>query len=329
MDDDCCAGSDSSVWSGRCANGFTRTETIKPCGHGYDRCENGCKEFTCKKSTSCVEYIGCYMDQTDAPDFSFKSTEIDPRFANGYQVSSVVSACSNQCRKSNYSFAAVQGAQTCWCGDSYGKYGVADERLCAKDENKGVAKRCGDGDRNTCLRTNAVYRLKGHDSRTESYCAVGMHACRQLHWLHYFVPASQLIANRSRAGTEKCCDYYEEYVPEHYNYSTVSSVSTLIAYLIVGVCCGLCWTVGPCIIGICAYLSHQKQQQRQQTVTTTTQVFPVAAVQPAMAIAQPAAVVMQPAQVSVQPAIPRAVSVEDVDPAAQKGGLVVVQPVSM
>ena len=164
MDDDCCAGSDSSVWSGRCANGFTRTETTS-CGHGHAWCDaNGCKEYTCKKSTSCVEYVGCYEDQKDAPDLPFLVTDFNRVLvpsADGYRMSSQVSECSNRCRKRNFTFAALQGAETCRCGDTYGKYGLADGRLCEKDENKGVALRCGDGKEGTCVGINAVYRLTG------------------------------------------------------------------------------------------------------------------------------------------------------------------------
>ena len=107
--------------------------------------------------------MGCYTDQKDDPDFSFKASDFfdEASYLDGYRVFGIVSACSNYCRKSNYSFAAVQGADACWCGDSYGKYGIADGRLCGKNENKGVAMRCGDCNTLTCLGMNAVYRLKG------------------------------------------------------------------------------------------------------------------------------------------------------------------------
>ena len=164
FDDDCCAGSDVSVSPARCANGFTRTETTS-CGHGHAWCDaNGCKEYTCKKSTSCVEYVGCYEDRTGAPDLPFLVTDFNSVLvpsADGYRMSSQVSECSNRCRKRNFTFAALQGAETCRCGDTYGKYGVADGRLCEKDENKGVALRCGDGKEGTCVGINAVYRLTG------------------------------------------------------------------------------------------------------------------------------------------------------------------------
>ena len=163
FDTDCCAGSNTSVSPGLCANGFTRTETT-PCGYGNKWCDaNGCNEYTCKLADSCVEYVGCYgTDEKGDPDLPFKATEIRAKaeYAADYQLEGNVSTCSNYCRKNNFSFAALQGAETCWCGDSYGTYGRADERLCGEGE-KAVATRCGDGDTDTCAGVNAVYRLTG------------------------------------------------------------------------------------------------------------------------------------------------------------------------
>lgn len=79
------------------------------------------------------------------------------------RVSSILSQCSNYCRKANFSLVAVQGGGTCMCGDgnSYNKYGPADERFCGFDPDMGVAQRCGDADTETCMNVNAVYRLTG------------------------------------------------------------------------------------------------------------------------------------------------------------------------
>lgn len=73
----------------------------------------------------------------------------------------------------------------------------------------------------------------------------------------------------------------------------------------------------------------EKVHRRTINVTQVVPAAGVTTLQPAMAIAQPTAVTVQPDQVTVQPTIPRAVSIGVVDPAAQKDGLVVVQPVSI
>ena len=168
FDADCCSGSDTSIAPGRCAEGFTRTET-KSCECDDEDVSKDCKEYTCTKYTPCADYVGCYKDQKDSPDLPFKvaavltniTTTQRKLYAPQYLMFGIVGSCANSCRMRNFSFAAVQGYNECWCGDSYGTYGEADERLCGKDANKVVATRCGDGDKETCLGVNAVYRLTG------------------------------------------------------------------------------------------------------------------------------------------------------------------------
>jgi len=110
--------------------------------------------------------VGCFKDQKGDPALPFKASNFPPASAIGRQdnlVSGIVSACSNYCRKANFSLAAVQGDDTCRCGDGnlYNKYGPADARLCGFYPDMGVAQRCGDGDDETCVNINAVYRLTG------------------------------------------------------------------------------------------------------------------------------------------------------------------------
>ena len=166
FDNDCCAG----TWNlpdsvGSCTDGYLRSPT-KSCGHGSPFCDQfGCVEYTCTKSTSCVEFVGCYKDRKDSSDSTFKSTKFHTgsKHADGYRVSAIVSACSNSCRGLNYSFAAVQGADTCWCGDTdwHDKYERVEDQLCGWNKNKGMAMSCGDGNSQTCTGVNSVYHLNG------------------------------------------------------------------------------------------------------------------------------------------------------------------------
>ena len=144
-----------------------------------------------------------------------------------------------------------------------------------------------------------------------------------------------MIAHPSLAGTEYCCDYHkpDDIEKQILSYADVIGVYVIV-YVVVGVGCGLFWTFLPCCIGLCFYLHYRKKKMEKvhRRTINVTQVVPAAGVttlQPAMAIAQPTAVTVQPDQVTVQPTIPRAVSIGVVDPAAQKDGLVVVQPVSI
>ena len=163
FDHDCCAGADNSELPGRCANGFTKTET-RSCGHGFSWCDKyGCKEYTCEKSSPCAEYVGWFVDQTEGADFGIKASGFPStkEYANGFRVAGVVSECSNYCRKHNYAYSAVGGADTCRCGNSYPSNGIASASRCGKLQSKALAMSCGDGHAGTCYGNYAVYRLKG------------------------------------------------------------------------------------------------------------------------------------------------------------------------
>jgi len=236
FDNDCCGGAAYSNAPARCANGFTRTET-RSCAHGHPWCDaNGCKEYTCKQSASCVELVGCFTDEKGDPALPFKAIDFPPgaRYADGDRVFGIVSDCSNYCRKKNFTFAAVQGADTCWCGDSnsYSKHGAADQRLCEVDRIAGVARRCGDGKASSCLGVNAVYRLK---------------------------------------GTEFCCGYENPARPEERDTPRVAMYYFLIGPIVAAVC-ALFWTIAPCTIGACIWCSMKKKRAAASATMTTTHV---------------------------------------------------------
>jgi len=238
FDSDCCAGAAYSNAPGRCANGFTKTET-RSCGHGHSWCDaNGCKEYTCKKSASCVELVGCFVDKKGDPAFTFRAGS-PPKtiYADGEHVFGIVSDCSNYCRKRNFTFAGIQGADICWCGDSnsYSKHGAADQRLCEVDRNEGVAKRCGDGNAETCLGVNAVYRLKGSEFCCEYQAPVRLEEADRPHYLTYYFLIGPIVA----------------------------------------AVCALFWTIAPCTVGACIWCSLSRKKKRAAAASatmTTTQV---------------------------------------------------------
>lgn len=196
LDGDCCAGSDKSPAPGLCANGFNRTEK-GVCGQDHPWCrEHECRHYTCQKSTSCLDYVGCFNDRVDAREFRFKAAkQLSKGGSDTNRFLNTISACMNYCRKEKFSFAALQGAGTCFCGDAYGKYGNADERFCGKKEGKAVALRCGDGDEGTCAGVNAVYRVAGKQSCCEYHDEHPVEK-KDLGWIFWviFGPVAAFIA---------------------------------------------------------------------------------------------------------------------------------------
>jgi len=167
FDEDCCAGADNTPIPGFCGNGFNRTQK-GVCGEDNEWChEHECRHYTCEKSTPCLVYVGCFNDKRDAPEFLFKTKKLNPQSVHDEKsrILNSTGLCVNYCRKEKFSYAAIQGAGTCFCGDSYGKYGKTDDRFCGKKEGKAIALRCGDGEEGTCVGVNAVYRVTG-----DQYC---------------------------------------------------------------------------------------------------------------------------------------------------------------
>ena len=69
-----------------------------------------------------VRYIGCFKDQGDP-------SGTRGRDLSGYMFSSpnmTVELCISECRRRGFAFAATQYGSQCFCGNSYGKYGPAN-----------------------------------------------------------------------------------------------------------------------------------------------------------------------------------------------------------
>ena len=70
-----------------------------------------------RNSVYATRYIGCYKDSR---------TRDLPTLAGKFGISD----CLKKCGQLGYAYAGLQLYDQCWCGDSYGKYGMENENLC-------------------------------------------------------------------------------------------------------------------------------------------------------------------------------------------------------
>lgn len=234
IDDDCCAGSDKSPVPALCANGFNKTEKGL-CAQDHDWCrDHECRYYTCEKSTSCLDYVGCFQDEWDAREFRFQAKALRPHSEHDERTRLLhsVSACVNFCRNEKYSYAALQGAGTCFCGDSYGKYGRAAGRVCGEKAGKAVALRCGDGDEGTCAGANAVYRV---------------------------------------AGDQPCCEYFEVPHAESSIGWIFGLIGPIFAAFFILLCCVAPTLIGLCI-WLCLRKKHKERQAQRQAQRNRTHI---------------------------------------------------------
>lgn len=81
---------------------------------------SGCKGRPDANLESISTYIGCYEDQyeRDLDGYSFKSEEMTNTL------------CISTCKEQGFKYAATEYARECYCGNTYGKYGMADDADC-------------------------------------------------------------------------------------------------------------------------------------------------------------------------------------------------------
>ncbi|HQL89204.1 MAG TPA: WSC domain-containing protein [Syntrophales bacterium] len=93
--------------------------------------------------TAGVRYIGCFKD-TSTRDLSGYTT--------GNASGMTTQMCVNVCREKGFAYAATQYGQQCFCGNSYGKYGPANN----------CNMKCAGNAAETCGGTwaNSVYSIK-------------------------------------------------------------------------------------------------------------------------------------------------------------------------
>ncbi|PAA55556.1 hypothetical protein BOX15_Mlig028245g1, partial [Macrostomum lignano] len=110
-----------------------------------------CSEIAaCKSSPEALKprYIGCYQDKEGSPDLE--------RLAGGDGLGTGRvnrKLCDFLCRGSGNRYFGLQGGGSCFCGDSYGRYGSVDESSC--DQNcRGYAEEICGGEG-----VNSVYEI--------------------------------------------------------------------------------------------------------------------------------------------------------------------------
>ena len=102
-----CGGDQLQICGGTWANSIYRVP-------GYDEEPPG---------EVAAEYVGCYVDSGDPK--SERGHDLD-----GYMLVSgkmTTELCAKRCSKLEYQYAATQGADKCFCGNSYGKYGESEK----------------------------------------------------------------------------------------------------------------------------------------------------------------------------------------------------------
>ncbi len=95
------------------------------------------------------EYKGCYLDNENDRDLTG---------TRDFVASMTLDICADMCRKQGYLYAGAQYAQHCFCGNSYGKYGMSAncKMPCAGNKNQ----ICGGS------LANSVYAVSGSTTST-------------------------------------------------------------------------------------------------------------------------------------------------------------------
>ncbi len=74
------------------------------------------------KGNLVYRYIGCFRDRGNP--FGYKDRDVNAFGFNSDKMT--VEICVNECARRGYKFAALQYSQSCMCGNSYGKFGKAN-----------------------------------------------------------------------------------------------------------------------------------------------------------------------------------------------------------
>ena len=87
---------------------------------------------------------GCFKDQTDNPDLPYKSPE--------RSAFKTISDCVKDCASKFFIYAALQNAESCFCGNSFGRYGPSNK--CRQKCQGAPNEVCGGLDSNSVYLTN-------------------------------------------------------------------------------------------------------------------------------------------------------------------------------
>jgi len=116
-------------------------------------------------STPSVEgYQGCYIDSQASRDLPTKA-------ASGTNMT--IASCLRICKAKNYSFAGLQWARECWCGNAFGRYGKDVFASCNSSCLGDRTQMCGAGLRNSVYAVGAVAVVRVDSA---PYVVVGHHS---------------------------------------------------------------------------------------------------------------------------------------------------------
>jgi glucan endo-1,3-alpha-glucosidase len=94
--------------------------------------------------SSSTGYIGCFIDAGDR--------DMRDQQADDNAMSTVV--CAEHCRKRNAKYFGLQNGRSCFCGDSFGRYGQAPPSECSTACWGNKAEMCGGMWRNSVYKTS-------------------------------------------------------------------------------------------------------------------------------------------------------------------------------
>ncbi|CAH1775123.1 unnamed protein product, partial [Owenia fusiformis] len=98
-----------------------------------------------------IQSQGCYKDSVprDLP-YQIRLNNITPE------------KCMRECRMANFTYAGLQAGTTCWCGNTYNKYGIHPQ-CTANDNSVCCSTPCGGDASKTCGQTGAnhVFNIQG------------------------------------------------------------------------------------------------------------------------------------------------------------------------
>ena len=104
----------------------------------------GCKASPDTDSDATITFKGCYVDEQDRDldGYSFDSEEMTNTL------------CIKICQEQGFKYAATEYSNECYCGNTYGKYGIADADECNEPCAGDPESICGG------YWTESVYQIK-------------------------------------------------------------------------------------------------------------------------------------------------------------------------
>jgi len=135
-------------------------------------------------------YLGCFRDRKNPRSARDIGAIYTTNNSNSIQY------CINDCRLRGYQFAGLQWTRECWCGNSYGRYGTADN--CNSNCPTGGGK-CGGSEANSVYYTGRRINVPGV-ARIVRASYISCFIDRSQRDLPFLVPASELARSTVQVG---------------------------------------------------------------------------------------------------------------------------------